>query len=67
VATAGSVHFEPAPGGATRVRVRFQYDPPAGRLGAGVARLFGEEPTIQVRDDLNRLKRLLETGTLQPH
>lgn len=59
VATAGSVHFEEVPGG-TRVRVHFQYDPPAGKLGAAVARLFGEEPNLQVADDLRRLKQILE-------
>lgn len=62
VATAGSVHFEETPGG-TRVRVHFQYDPPAGKLGAAVARMFGEEPNVQVRDDLRRLKEILEGGT----
>lgn len=59
VATAGSVHFEEVPGG-TQVRVHFQYDPPAGKVGAAVARWFGEEPNIQVREDLRRLKQILE-------
>jgi uncharacterized membrane protein len=61
IATAGSVRFADAPRG-TAVRVKFQYDPPAGKLGAAVARLFGEEPNIQVRHDLRRLKQILETG-----
>jgi uncharacterized membrane protein len=61
VSTAGSVIFEETPRG-TVVRVHFQYNPPAGRLGAAVARLFGEEPNQTVREDLRRLKRLLETG-----
>ena len=60
VATAGSVHFRPTSRG-TEVRVHFQYDPPAGKVGATVARFFGEEPTVQVREDLRRLKHLLET------
>lgn len=59
VSTAGSVHFDETPGG-TRVRVRLQYHPPAGKLGAAVARLFGEEPGMQVREDLRRLKAILE-------
>jgi uncharacterized membrane protein len=62
VATAGSVHFDETPRG-TQVRVNFQYDPPAGKLGAAVAKLFGEEPRIQVREDLRRLKEILEGGT----
>src|SRR6185295_17318241 len=32
VATAGSVNFRETPGG-TSVRVRFQYDPPGGKVG----------------------------------
>lgn len=61
IATAGSVNFRRS-GANTTVRVRFQYDPPAGKLGAAVAALFGEAPGRSVRDDLARLKSLLETG-----
>jgi uncharacterized membrane protein len=63
IATAGSVHFDETERG-TRVRVHLQYRPPAGKLGAAVAWLFGEEPTIQVREDLRRFKALLETGEI---
>ena len=63
VPNAGSVHFKPAPGGrGTQVRVVLMYDPPLGKAGALVARLFGKEPSQQVRDDLRRFKRLMETG-----
>lgn len=62
VNNAGSVHFEPAGGNATRVRVVLSYEPPAGRLGAAVATLFGEEPAQQVEEDLRRLKQVLESG-----
>jgi uncharacterized membrane protein len=44
------------------VRVHLQYNPPGGKVGAAVARLFGEEPTLQVREDLRRFKQILETG-----
>jgi uncharacterized membrane protein len=63
VSTAGSVNFRDTPRG-TEVRVHFQYNPPAGRLGAAVAWLFGEEPHIQVREDLRRFKQLIETGEI---
>jgi uncharacterized membrane protein len=43
------------------VRVHFQYDPPGGRIGAAVARLFGEDPNSTVQADLARLKSLLES------
>lgn len=62
VATAGSVRFTPMPGGGTQIVVRLQYEPPAGRLGAWVASLFGEEPSQQIRSDLRKLKMLLETN-----
>jgi uncharacterized membrane protein len=63
VDNAGSVHFTPAAGGqGTEVRVVLKYDPPGGALGATVAKLFGEEPSQQIREDLGRFKRLMETG-----
>jgi uncharacterized membrane protein len=63
VDNAGSVRFIPAPEGrGTEVRVVLDYIPPAGRLGSAVAKLFGEEPQQQVRDDLRRFKQLMETG-----
>jgi uncharacterized membrane protein len=61
ISTAGSVNFRETPRG-TEVRVHLQYNPPAGRLGAAVAWLFGEEPNLQVREDLRRFKQLIETG-----
>ncbi|HLM56687.1 MAG TPA: SRPBCC family protein [Pyrinomonadaceae bacterium] len=63
VASAGSVHFEQAAGGrGTVVRVVLKYDPPGGKLGALVARLFGENPEQQIDEDLRRFKQLMETG-----
>ena len=59
----GSVSFEQAPGGrGTLVRVELTYFPPGGPLGATIARLLGEEPRLQLKDDLRHLKQLLETG-----
>jgi uncharacterized membrane protein len=59
----GAVRFAPAPGDrGTEVRVELEYVPPAGTLGRMVAKLFGEAPEQQVRDDLRRVKQLLETG-----
>lgn len=63
VANAGAVNFSDAPGGrGTVVKVSLDYEPPGGRLGAFVAGLFGEEPERQVREDLHRLKALIEGG-----
>jgi len=63
VATAGSVNFDETEHG-TRVRVRLQYSPPAGKLGSAIAWLFGEEPTRQIHEDLRRFKALLEAGEI---
>ncbi len=61
----GSVRFSEAPGGrGTEVRVELEYVPPAGRVGKVIAQLFGEEPRQQVKDDLRRVKQLLETGEI---
>lgn len=63
IENSGEVRFEDAPGGrGTIVRVELTYRPPAGVLGAAVAKLFGEEPHGQIADDLRRLRSLLETG-----
>ncbi|HEX8071689.1 MAG TPA: SRPBCC family protein [Pyrinomonadaceae bacterium] len=63
VDNAGSVHFEPTPDGrATNLRVVLRYDPPAGIVGATVARLFGENPEQQIAADLQRFKEVLESG-----
>jgi uncharacterized membrane protein len=63
VDNAGSVRFEPATGGrGTNVRVSLKYDPPGGIIGAGIARLFGENPEQQIDEDLRRFKQLMETG-----
>ena len=65
VDNAGSVHFTPAAGGrGTEVRVVLRYDPPAGVVGATIARILGEDPAVQVQEDLRRLKRLVETGEI---
>lgn len=61
VNNAGSVHFTPiGNANSTEVRVVLSYDPPAGRLGAAIAKLFGEEPSKQVEDDLRRFKQVME-------
>lgn len=62
---AGSVHFTPALQGGTEVRVVLSYEPPAGKLGAAVAKLLGEEPSQQVEDDLRRFKQVMEALEVQ--
>ncbi len=62
---AGAVTFKPAVGGrGTVVRVELEYKAPGGTVGALAAKLFGEEPSIQVESDLRHFKQLMETGEL---
>lgn len=60
VASAGSVRFREMLDGGTEITVRLQYEPPAGKLGAWVSALLGEDPARQIHDDLRRLKLLFD-------
>ena len=62
VPNTGFVKFTPAPHGGTAVLVDLRYQPPGGRLATLVAKLFGDQPDIQVGSDLRRLKQVLEVG-----
>ena len=65
VPNAGAVNFREAPGGrGTEVHVSLDYEPPFGKLGVAVAKLLGEEPSVQVREDLRRYKALMEAGEI---
>lgn len=63
VPNSGTVTFTDAPADrGTEIHVDLDYEPPAGAAGSMIARWFGEEPDQQLRDDLRRLKQVLETG-----
>ncbi|MFI5490359.1 cyclase [Micromonospora echinaurantiaca] len=65
VPNSGSVRFQPATGGrGTEVRVELEFSAPGRRLGALVAKAFGENPQQQVCDDLRRFKQVIETGEI---
>ncbi|MFN2567845.1 MAG: SRPBCC family protein [Gemmatimonadaceae bacterium] len=65
VPNAGSLHFREAPNGrGTEVRIVFEYEPPAGHIGAWIAKLVKEDPSVQLRDALRRFKQLAETGEI---
>lgn len=65
VDNSGFVRFQPGPQGrGTEVKVVIEYNPPGGAIGAGLAKLFGEEPEQQVGDDLRRFKMIMETGEI---
>lgn len=64
---AGSVHFESLEDGrTTRVHIAVSYRPPVGQLGAAVAKLLGEEPSVQIADDLLHFKTSMESAAPSP-
>jgi uncharacterized membrane protein len=65
VDNAGTVRFVDAPGDqGTEVHVQMRYAIPGGSVGALVAKLLGEEPALQIKDDLRRFKQIVETGEI---
>jgi uncharacterized membrane protein len=65
IPNAGSIHFRPAPNAkGTEVRLVLEYEPPAGHLGAWVAKLVKQNPEEQLRTALRRFKQLTETGEI---
>lgn len=59
----GYVHFRPLPvDRGTVVTVHITYQPPAGQIGAGVAKALGRAPEQEVEQDLRRWKQLMEAG-----
>jgi uncharacterized membrane protein len=63
VIVAGSVNFDTVrAGSSTQLTVRLRYEPPAGRVGSFVSMLAGREPSQTIREDLRRLKQILEAG-----
>jgi len=63
IENAGSVRFRPAPGGqGTEVKVNMKYNPPAGKVGATVAKILARDPEQTIEEDLRRFKQIMETG-----
>ncbi len=61
----GSVEFRTAPANrGTQIALAMDIRPPAGKLGTGLAALFGNYPERVIMGDLRRLKQLLETGEI---
>ena len=60
VVSAGSVNFDSRTEDSTTVTVHLQYATPLGRLGDLAASVLGAAPSEMIREDLNRLKTILE-------
>lgn len=62
IENAGTVLFIPSSSGKdTEVKVVLNYDQPGGSAGRVFAKLFGEEPSQQIQEDLNRFKTAMES------
>jgi len=62
---AGTIRFEPAPGGrGTVVTLELNYEPPAGVLGLTVARALGRDPSRIALENLRHFKQLMEAGEI---
>jgi uncharacterized membrane protein len=65
IATAGSVHFSTVrQGRSTQVSVNLQYAAPGGRASQLLAFVLGRDPAHMIREDLRRVKQLLEAGEI---
>jgi uncharacterized membrane protein len=61
----GSVRFETAPAGrGTLVKVEMYYGLPGGRMAQQAAKLVSAAPETIIKEDLRRLKQLIETGEI---
>jgi uncharacterized membrane protein len=60
----GSVRFEPHSIQGTIVRVEVYYGLPGGQLASRAASLLSMAPESMVKEDLRRLKQLIETGEI---
>jgi len=58
--SAGSVRFRPRSRGRTDVTVTMQYEPAGGTLGSALAWMSGYSPVSELREDLKRLKKMME-------
>jgi len=62
---AGSIRLAPAwDGRGTEVTQEMNYEPPAGIVGATIAKLFPQDPEKIVRENLRHLKQILEAGEI---
>jgi len=62
IENAGKVEFKDAPDGGTELDIIISYRPPAGDLGAGIAKLFNPVFRKVVTEDIKRFKDYIENA-----
>lgn len=66
IPNSGVVEFMGTPDDRTELTVTMIYEAPGGKLGEWAAWALGEEPSVQVAEDLRRFKELMEKGKPAP-
>jgi uncharacterized membrane protein len=66
IPNSGVVEFEGTSDNKTEVKVTMIYEAPGGKIGEWVAWALGEEPSVQVAEDLQRFKELMESSEDTP-
>jgi len=62
---AGAIRLVPTfDGRGTEVTMEINFEPPAGSVGLALGKILGHDPDVQVRENLGRLKSLLEAGEI---
>lgn len=64
IPNSGVVEFLPTIDRGTELKITMIYEAPGGKLGEWIASALGEEPSIQIAEDLRRFKSLMETGLI---
>lgn len=64
IPNSGTVEFRPTIDRGTEVIVTLVYEAPGGKIGEWAAWALGEEPSLQVADDLRRFRSIVETGMI---
>ena len=62
VAHDGIIRFDSVDANRTRAQIHMSYNPPAGWIGHGLAKVLGADPKRAMDDDLMRFKTALESG-----
>jgi uncharacterized membrane protein len=63
IQNSGTVHFDHAPSGrGTYLTVEMRYVPPGGAIAAGIAKLFGGDPGMEITRSLHAFKQVMEVG-----
>jgi uncharacterized membrane protein len=62
----GEVTFEPVGKDKTLLRISVGYSPPAGHLGAIVAKFLGSDPEKEIEEELKRFAKLAEEQSGMP-